>query len=306
MDFLINNQFVSGCSSFAISPPPSILPARDSSPPRKADTAVLAELLIKSRRAANRSEYYVGSLNQYLKRFAKEFPDLSLVTTAQIETWLERFKSPHSRATWLGRISSLFNWAVRKDYIEKNPCTKIDRIILDHGDPVTLTVKQAKTLLLNCPLWLQPWLAFGMFAGVRPEEIQRLRWQDVNIETRTARVNGKTRRRRLVPLEDAAIAILKECWQQEGNVAPSRSSVRRWIRKARHLIGGKWTPDILRHTAASMLLAKYGDAGKVATSLGNSPQILLTHYNNPVTKEESDRFWAIRGVSDNEPLSKAA
>jgi hypothetical protein len=48
-----------------------------------------------------------------------------------------------------------------------------------------------------------------------------------------------------------------------------------------------------RHTAASYLLALHKDAGKVANMLGNSPQILLSHYHDPVTEVDCKTFWGI-------------
>ena len=52
-----------------------------------------------------------------------------------------------------------------------------------------------------------------------------------------------------------------------------------------------WPKDVLRHTAASYLLALHGDVGKVAMMLGNSPNILLTHYHEPVCETDCAAFW---------------
>jgi hypothetical protein len=54
-----------------------------------------------------------------------------------------------------------------------------------------------------------------------------------------------------------------------------------------------WPTDLLRHTAASYLLALHKDAGKVANMLGNSPQILLSHYHDPVTEADCKAFWQL-------------
>lgn len=71
-------------------------------------------------------------------------------------------------------------------------------------------------------------------------------------------------------------------------------AVRRFLRDARGWIGAPaWPPDLLRHTCASYWLADAGDAGKVAYMLGNSPAILLTHYQELVSSADAARFWAI-------------
>ena len=117
-------------------------------------------------------------------------------------------------------------------------------------------------------------------------------WSHVNLQTRTARVEGKTRRRRIVPLPEIAVAELGKHPLKSGAIAPSNSTVRRWKRAACKVIGLEhWPQDLLRHTAASYLLAWHQDAGKVATMLGNSAAILLTHYHEPVTAENCANFW---------------
>ena len=80
-------------------------------------------------------------------------------------------------------------------------------------------------------------------------------------------------------------------------LAPHYSSVRRWKEVARHTIGfDRWPQDLLRHTAASFLLALYGDAGKVAARLGNSSSVLQSHYHEPVTQAECEKFWPLSTI----------
>ena len=70
---------------------------------------------------------------------------------------------------------------------------------------------------------------------------------------------------------------------------------RRWLRTMRDHLGFKaWPQDVLRHTTASQLLALRKDAVAVALELGNSPQVLLTHYLELVTWKQAAEFWAIK------------
>lgn len=56
-------------------------------------------------------------------------------------------------------------------------------------------------------------------------------------------------------------------------------SRRRFLRRLREVLGMKvWPQDVLRHTAATALLEKHQDAGKVAHWLGNSERILTRNY----------------------------
>lgn len=250
--------------------------------------------LLAARKNGNRRDVYIKSLKGYLSRFIKGRENLPIadISSKDIQAWLANFPKPISRQTWLNRISTLFSYAVRQEWIRANPCDKIDRVRVDRGAPVILTVKQSRDLLATCPKSCKAYLVLGMFAGIRPDEILRLKWESVNLEAGTVRVDGKTRQRRLVPLEPVAVRLLLEIPDREGPVAPSHSTVRRWKRSARVLIGGKWTAGVLRHTAASYLLALHQDAAKVALRLGNSPKILLTHYNEPVSATDCAAFWS--------------
>lgn len=255
-------------------------------------TADVAKELVAVKRRANRREVYVISLRQYMARFAAKYPDLSQVGVTQIEEWLAQFASASSRLSWLNRISVLFSFAVRRGYLMNNPCERVERISVDRKAPAILTPKQARSLLQACPTRCKPYLVLALYAGVRPAEIERLRWSDVDLETATVKVDGKTRRRRIVPLEPIAVQLLSQCHKAaSGRVTPAHVTLKRWKRKARELIGNRWPTDLLRHTAATYLLAKYEDPARVSYWLGNSPKILLSHYNNPVTQQACREFW---------------
>lgn len=254
------------------------------------DVATITNELISSKRLANRRDVYLDSLKYYLGKFAEKYNDLRTVTPEQIELFLGDVAG-YSRQTWLSRISTLFSFSVRKGYVQANPCDRIDRVTIDRKQPVILTVEQSKLLLNACSTLCRPYLILGMFAGIRPDEIHRLDWSDISLETKTVRVKGKTRRNRIVPLEPIAADLLAAHPIKTGPVAPSKGAVRWWKRKAKATLGGKWTADILRHTAASYLLAKHQDVGKVAMWLGNSPQILMAHYAVPITKADAENFW---------------
>ena len=253
--------------------------------------------LIAAKTAANRRPRYVRSLQYYLRQFAhgREETALAAVATADVEAWLARYPCAYSRQGWLNRLSTLFSWAVRRGHVAANPCDQVERITVDHKPPVVLTPDQAGRLLRECPQLVRPYLALGLFAGIRPEEIMRLDWREVNLETKTVFVDGKTRRRRIVPLEPPAVAWLEAHPLRSGPVAPSAATLTRWKGRARAALGlARFPQDLLRHTAASYLLARHEDAGKVALLLGNSEKILLTHYHQPVTSSAALVFWGMR------------
>lgn len=239
------------------------------------------------------------SLRQYLKRFlaGKGRWSIEDFTSDHIEQFLEKFPEPGSRKTALNRISALFSYACQKKFIEANPCREVHKIKVEIKPPAILSVDQSRALLAWCPTAFKPWLVLGMYAGIRPDrELLKMNWEHINLETATVRVlfPKVKKHKRIVPLEPIAVELLKRHPIQSGPVTPSKSTMKRFKRRAREVIGEKvWPKDILRHSAASYLIAKHEDVAKVAKWLGNSVSIIMDHYHDPVTKDACDRFWTL-------------
>lgn len=134
---------------------------------------------------------------------------------------------------------------------------------------------------------LLPWVVLGMFAGIRPQEILDLTWDSIEGD-KVRMTRTKTGRRRMAHLEPCAVAWINVC---DRSIPLCRS----WstVRRRRKELFGRWTSDVLRHTAASYLLALHQDVGKVALWLGNSQRILLRHYHELVTAADCAAFWGL-------------
>lgn len=217
------------------------------------------------------------------------------VSPELIEAWLARYPAAYTRQTWLNRLSTLFACAARRGWVVANPCDRLERVSVDRRPPRVLSPAEARGLWAACPQVVRPYLVLGLYAGLRPEEIMRGDWSAVNLETGTVVVDGrKTHRRRVVALEPVAVARLREHPLRRGPLAPSDSTLDRWKIASRRALGlRRWPQDLLRHTAASYLLALHGDAGRVALALGNSARVLLSHYYVPVSAADCGEFWGI-------------
>lgn len=252
--------------------------------------------LIKAKTSANRRPAYVDSLEQYLTRWAKgqEAKSISTVTLSELDDFINGLPSLSSRATAINRLSTLFSFAVRRGWRLDNPCERVERPHVENGTPSILTVAEAKRILQftrkKMPRFL-PWLTLAMFAGVRPEECDKLTFDAIDLDRGILTIGpqvAKVRNKRIVHLKPAAIAWLKK----GGDLPLPRVTRRRCVRKLRELLKWPaWKKDVLRHTAASYWLASNPDAGKIAMELGNSVSILLKHYRDLVSDEDAKAFW---------------
>jgi len=257
--------------------------------------------LIKAKSAANRRPSYVRHLKFSLNAFAKgrnETP-ISEITRSHVVEWFQEkgYTAPSTRRGNHGVLSVLFEHAIRIGQIKSNPCLQIDKVTVDRSPPRILTPAEARKMLLFAKRkmkWRLPQIILGLYAGIRPTELARLYWKDVNLDGGYCIIDAaaaKTRRRRVVRLDPKAVAWLRHCRPQ--NDRPIGSNCWKWKRLIERNCGLKWEQDLLRHTAASYLLARHEDAGKVARMLGNSVQVMMDFYVELVTPEDCRRFWKI-------------
>ncbi len=247
--------------------------------------------------AANRSPYYVKQLRSYLSLFARSLPGVRVgeVTAANLAAWLaSRAHSPLSKRTGIFALRALFTFARKNRWRENDPTGELELPSVDLKPPPILTVPQARQIMQQAPVELRGYLVLCLFCGLRPSETHRIQWGDVDIERGVVTVRiSKVRRWRMVPIPANAAAWLRPTAKPEGLVAPALPKVTRWRGTVPAWFGRRLKQDELRHTAASYLLAREQDAGKVATWLGNSPAVLLTHYRELVSKEAAAEFFNI-------------
>lgn len=248
---------------------------------------------------------YVEGLEQYLKLFAKGREDIpvSQIQPSDIEKWFAaRGEGPAVRNANLGRLSSMFSVALTRGWVVKNPCDLVSKAKADRKSVEILSVRQsARALAWTCrhrPKMIG-YLTMALFAGVRPEELEKVEWDSLkeNSGKRLLVIEAeasKVRQRRIITLENAAWSWIDLAKSSGAHMPVSQSTRKRYIQDLRAGIRMEsWPQDVLRHTAASHLLALRKDAAAVALELGNSAAILLRHYRALVTESENSRFWSL-------------
>jgi integrase len=199
----------------------------------------------------------------------------------------------------------LFNFAVRRGYLVENPADRLELPKIIHDEPSILSVEDVKKLLAATLFsdrdprlpGCRAYLAIGIFAGLRPDEIARLDWRHVDLATGTIRVkagNAKDRDRRIVDLSPNLVAWLAPLAKKTGKVLACRIEVARAA--ARGVLGlEQWPQDIMRHTFASYHFGQHRNEAATKHQMGHRDdgRIFYNHYCVPVHRAETARFWSI-------------
>jgi integrase len=242
--------------------------------------------------------------------------NLRELTANQLERALSKhFKGAHAFNLARRSVSPCFTMAVKRDpsWMEKNPCQSIEkRDTGRRGAVAVLSVEQCRRMIRACRDWRQdkgthpnwqvdatdalPALVLQMFAGIRPAEITRLAWEDVDLEAGTIFISNqkaKVDRSREIEMPETLKAWLADCAPPEPRTGPIiPANWKRKIQLLRMKAGAGKDRDQLRKSFASYHLRMYGDANATRAILGHeTADVLFTNYRNAVRLADAKQFW---------------
>ena len=264
---------------------------------------VIDEMIVTKRKAGRNSRYLDG-IENILNEFAKgqESRSINRIGLADVERYLDG-KQLVSRSCYRGRLSTLFNFAVRRGYMASNPCSRLEAVTVTRPPPAILTIDEAK----KCLTWLQDhprmfgWFVLSTFAGLRPEEAEKTTWKDINFAEGWIKVEAQTskiRQRRVVYPPPAVFKWLKLVKKSKAKLPCNRNTRSNNLERLRAVLGWpKWKHDVTRHSCASYWLSSTGNASAVATALGHTEGMLRKHYMGLCTKADSEIFWSLSAKS---------
>lgn len=214
--------------------------------------------------------------------------------------------TPSVRNVMLAVLSAIFSWSADapRKWVNDNPVGKVKKEDEGGGEVQIFTNRQVLKVIVACRRYdkdLLPYHLLGFFAGIRPEEMPRVKLDMIDLPEKHIVLPGsatKTGERRVIEMEETLCDWLA-LWVSEnpettGFIVPQKN-LRRRLRALRERANVEWIQDGMRHTYASNWLAKFGDEHKLRSNMGHrSSSELWDHYHRAVTKREAERFWAIK------------
>jgi integrase len=261
----------------------------------------LVRELLKAKEADGVSERHLRDIRGRLGVFAEKFDGqmVATITSAQLDDWLRSLPVlAVTRNHYRQLLLLAFNFAVKRGYATDNPAKRTDKAKGRRSDIGILTVNEAARLLESATPDILPYLAIGLFAGLRRAEIDRLDWSEIDFESGLIEVTAKkskTATRRLVTLQPNLREWLLPLRKHKGNVTPS-NRFRDSFEQAREAAGiAEWPDNALRHSFASYHLAHFQNAASTALELGHhDSRITFAHYRELVKPKDAERYWNVR------------
>ena len=274
--------------------------------------------LLADTETAGRRDRTLRDLKGRLEGFARTFGErqLTSIPLAELQAWLnDPGLSARSRINNTTKLSQLWNFAIRHSWAESNLVEKTTRPDPEDGEPGILTIPQAAAMLENAEQFgLLPFVALGLFAGIRQAELMRLDWSAVKLTERVVIIGAevaKKRSRRVVEISDTLFAWLSPHGMRKGPVLDSsayrknfddlRKTAAKALRESKGLAANeadgleKWPQNALRHSFGTYHLAMFGDAVRTAAQMGHRDVgVLHASYKALVTRNEAERFWTLK------------
>jgi integrase len=208
---------------------------------------------------------------------------------------------------FLRYIRAVFNFGIRRGWCVENPVKRIEMHSLRMRKEILTNPQVTELLKAVCErdFELLPYHVLCIFAGIRPKEVERLTWSNVNMEERHIEVpdeKSKTGIRRIVEMEPLLVRWLDYYIKSHGNIQDGvtpTSNLRKRLRAVRRTAGiDRWPQDAPRRTFASCWLAVHSDMNRLNNLMGHtSPHMLWRHYNKAVTQKQAKAFWQIEPPS---------
>ena len=244
----------------------------------------------------------IRCIGNRLLRTKPEFGErnFSEFSVSECEEWLNAaFHTDNQFNKARTMLHGLFEFALRREWCDKNPIKRIERkkVVEKEIQPLKLseTKRLIKTAQRESPEYAVV-AALLVYTGIRPREVRRLTWRDIDTEEKTITVRsqcsktGGVRQVEIPPVLNRLLITQKA--ENTSHICPTDWQ-RRW-RKIRDNSGfrGRWVQDVLRHTYASFHAKNYADLPRLQLNMGHRDQSLLR-----------SRYVNMRGISRAEAKS---
>lgn len=250
----------------------------------------------------------LAEIRSFCRRIIRENPTLEQKQLRTIsaefchDLLTKTFHTQRQYAKARAVLHAIFACGVRHGWCSSNPLD-----LIPHPRPAEAEIsplpwcdikKLLRTALKEPYRCCMPAVGLMLWAGIRPAELTRLQWQDIDWQERVIclrPMHSKTGGCRHITLCPALMHWMRRSGiQSSGSICPP-NWIRRWaaLRRSAGLL--QWQQDVLRHTFASYHLKRWHDLPLLQEEMGHrSARLLRTRYLSMrgITREHAKQFWS--------------
>lgn len=280
------------------------------------------QAIYESERSVDFQEAVVVSLRERSNRRQRTLDELRSITTRMLQSPLAHrklryisptdcknlldglFTTPHQFVKGRAVLHSIFACGIKHGWCTTNPVDTISRPELHETEILPLAWEQLLALLHTAReprhSRCMPALGIMLWAGVRPAEVMRLDWADLDWDERVISLqprHTKTGGCRHITMHSALLtwlSLFSSPSPASGSICPP-DWCHRWSRLRKDAGIRHWQQDALRHTFASYHLKRWHDLERLQEEMGHrSAQLLRTRYLSMkgVTRDHAALFWS--------------
>lgn len=252
----------------------------------------------------NLDERYAKAKRQILLKFLEHLKgkdiqylqDIDLTVLEDYKANLLAIRKPKTVKNVMTTIATMLNHAVKLDYLDRNPCLKLDPIRgITKNKKRFLSIEEIeKVKEITKGTTLERLVITALYTGMRRAELMNLRYEDIDLDKKIVyvkqrdRFTTKSKKERVIPLNSTLFNIYQHHAKKTGNCFPmSIHWATEYFTDLTTKIG---MPDVglhtLRHTFASHLAMSGVPLFHIAQWLGHSTTHVTELYahlcqNNP-------------------------
>jgi integrase len=228
---------------------------------------------------------------------------LAAIEPVAVSRWLEKISdSATTRAMWFRYARMFFRWSARLRFIERSPVEGMKSPRATPGRNILTGAQMRELLKAKMDDDVRALVLLGGFAGLRPIEVARMDWEDIDTKTKQIHVRPEVGKQtsgmleRVVDFTEPLVKRKKFFTGKTGRIVTgSLEALYERRRKAALALGWEeWPDNALRHSFATYHLGRCGNAGLTAFQMGHtSPAMVQRVYAVPAKRADWKDFWRI-------------
>lgn len=265
---------------------------------------VAAALRVWLKDADPKSRSHEDKLALFDRAFSASFSGpVAEVRPAALRAWVKkRSANANTQAMYYRYARMFFAYLRANGLVAASPMDAVPAPKTKPGRNI-LTPDQMRAILnLDLPDYLLALFLLGAFAGLRTEEVMRMRWENINAKTGQIHVPPDAIKQSPGGFDQRIVDFTEPLKRRrkffEGKNGPiicmASETLHHHRRKAVRSVLSEWPDNCLRHSFATYHLAQAKSAPLTAFQLGHtSPAMVQRVYAVPAAISEWQKWWAL-------------